>query len=266
MKRIVPGILLAAFWLILLLKGSILSFNAVVCIMIFIGCGEYLRMAAGPDLGILSKWFLAGVLFLPVLGVSLLPGDGTLAATIFCSFFLLTFFIISRYRFLNDSYQLYARLIFGLIYIGFLGAHFVLLRQLDQGAAWLIIVTSITACSDSGAYFIGGAVGKHRMSPYISPNKTVEGAVGGLCLAVCGALFFSWLLFPEKNYLFIAAAAVVVGFVGIGGDLAESIIKRGTNTKDSGTLLAGHGGILDRIDSLLFAVPAMYYFLVLTGA
>ncbi len=266
MKRIVPGILLAAFWLILLLKGSILLFNTVVCVMLFIGCDEYLKMAAGRELETFTKWFLDSILFLPVLGVSLFPGAESLAVTIFSSFFLLTFFVISRYRFLHDSYQLYSRLIFGLIYIGFLGAHLVLLRQLDNGASWLIIVTSITACSDSGAYFIGGAVGKRRMSPHISPNKTVEGAAGGLFLAVCGGLFFSWLLLPEKNYLFIAAAALVVGGVGIAGDLAESIIKRGTNTKDSGTLLAGHGGILDRIDSLLFAVPAMYYFLVFTGA
>ncbi len=265
MKRIVPGILLAAFWLILLLKGSILLFNTVVCVMIFIGCDEYLKMAANQELETFARWFLDSILVLPVLGVSLFPGTGSLAVTIFCSFFLLTFFIISRYRFLDDSYQLYSRLILGLIYIGFLGAHLVLLRQLDHGAGWLIIVTSITACSDSGAYFVGGAVGKRRMSPHISPNKTVEGAVGGLCLAVCGALFFSWLLLPGKNYFFIAAAALVVGCVGIAGDLAESIIKRGTNTKDSGTLLAGHGGILDRVDSLLFAVPTMYYFLVLKG-
>ena len=109
-------------------------------------------------------------------------------------------------------------------------------------------------------------MGKRKLSPHISPNKTVEGAVGGLCAAVGGALFFSWLLLSQVNYLFIIFAALVVGCVGIVGDLAESIIKRGTDTKDSGTLLAGHGGILDRIDSLLFAAPIMYYLLIFTGA
>jgi phosphatidate cytidylyltransferase len=177
------------------------------------------------------------------------------------SFFALTCYILYRYKDIADSYNLFCRFVFGALYIGVLGAHLVLLRFQPDGGSWLIIASAITACSDSGAYFVGKAMGKKKLCPNISPNKTVEGAVGGVLCGITGAVFFALLLLPTVNWLFLIGAAFFLAIVGIAGDLTESIIKRGTATKDSGHCLAGHGGVLDRVDSLLFVCPSLYYLL-----
>jgi phosphatidate cytidylyltransferase len=152
----------------------------------------------------------------------------------------------------------------GIFYIGFLASHLVLIRQLPDGGAWLIILSAITAGSDSGAYYCGRAIGRTKLSPNISPKKTVEGVAGGLVAGIALSSLFAWMLLPSVNWLFLLPVAALLTGAGICGDLTESVIKRGTDTKDSGTILAGHGGVLDRIDSLLFAGPMLYYLLVLT--
>jgi len=126
----------------------------------------------------------------------------------------------------------------------------------------LVLVSAVTACSDSGAYFVGCSVGKHKLCPHISPKKTIEGALGGLVFGLIAAFAGAYLLLPYLNPLFLGVVAILLIIAGIAGDLTESIIKRGTGTKDSGTCLGGHGGILDRIDSLLFAAPVLYTILV----
>ena len=151
----------------------------------------------------------------------------------------------------------------GIVYIGFLTSHLVLIRGLPDGAAWLVILSAITAGSDSGAYYCGRAFGRKKLSPNVSPKKTVEGAIGGLVVGVAFSAFFAWLLLPVVNWLFLISVSSLLTGAGILGDLTESVMKRGTDTKDSGRILAGHGGVLDRIDSLLFAGPLLYYLLVL---
>ena len=146
-----------------------------------------------------------------------------------------------------------------------MGAHLILLRHLPDGGIWLIVVSAVTAFSDSGAYFVGRAFGKHKLCPSISPNKTVQGAVGGVGAGLLGAILFAFILLPVVNWPFLVLSAILLGGVGIAGDLTESIVKRGTGTKDSGTCLAGHGGILDRVDSLLFAAPVLYYLIIFSG-
>ena len=202
---------------------------------------------------------------IPVLGICVFPQISVLPFFIVISFFVLTGYFLLKYKHLKDSYLYFCRLVFGLVYIGLLGAHLILLRYLPEGGAWLVVVSAITACSDSGAYFVGRAIGKHKLCPHISPNKTIEGALGGIAAGVLGAGVFAFLLLPLVYWPFLLISAVFIGAVGIVGDLAESIVKRGTGTKDSGKCLAGHGGILDRVDSLLFAVPVLYYFIIFSG-
>jgi phosphatidate cytidylyltransferase len=109
---------------------------------------------------------------------------------------------------------------------------------------------------------VGRTWGRRKLCPDISPNKTLEGAAGGVIAGTLGGLLFSLLLLPSVNVVFIIVAAVILTVTGIIGDLTESIVKRGTGTKDSGKCLGGHGGILDRVDSLLFVGPLFYYLLV----
>lgn len=200
------------------------------------------------------------LIILPVLSSFLIPQLG-LNGGIVLSFLLLSFWTLATYSTGSDSYAFLGRCCLGLVWVGFLGAHILMIRQLPEGNSWLLILTGITAGSDSGAYYVGRAFGKHKLSPLVSPNKTIEGAVGGVVVGMVVAALLAQLLLTTVPWAFVLVSAVCLGGVGICGDLVESIIKRATATKDSGTLLGGHGGILDRADSILFAAPVLYYLL-----
>ena len=262
MERIVPGLLIAGFWLLLLLKGSMQLFCLIIGLIVLIAANEYVKMADSRKLTLPERWLLNVILAVPVIVTCLIPNSSALLPAILASFFALTCYFLYHYKNIADSYNLFCRLVFGVLYVGVLGAYLVLLRFVPEGGSWLIIASAITACSDSGAYFVGRAIGKRKLCPNISPNKTVEGAIGGVLSGLIGAVLVALLLLSSFNWLFLIGAAVFLGAVGIVGDLTESIIKRGTATKDSGSCLAGHGGILDRVDSLLFVCPILYYLLV----
>jgi phosphatidate cytidylyltransferase len=265
MKRTVPGIILAVVWVLLLMKGTPLYFHIVMLVVAGIGASEYLNMIFKDRLGIFSRLYLITSIFLPVALVWPQCQTTSAYSGLFLSFFLITLYFIRCYAHFHDTYEKFSRMVFGVVYVGVLASHLVMLRYLPQGGSWLVILSAITAGSDSGAYFFGCNFGRRKLCPNISPKKTVEGALGGLLCGVSAAVFFAWLLLDNVNWIFILFAAVLLTGVGILGDLTESIIKRGTGTKDSGRLLAGHGGILDRIDSLLLASPVLYYLLLVMG-
>jgi phosphatidate cytidylyltransferase len=265
MKRIVPGILLAVVWVLLLLKGTPLYFHVAMFVVTAIGASEYLNMIFKDRPGVFSRLYLICTLFLPVAFVW--PQCETISAYLglFVSFFLITIYFIRCYAHFDDTYERFSRMVFGAVYVGVLASHLVMLRYLPQGGSWLVVLSAITAGSDSGAYYFGSNFGRRKLCPNISPKKTVEGALGGLLCGVSAAVLFAWLLLDDVNWIFVIFSAIFLTVVGILGDLTESIIKRGTDTKDSGRLLAGHGGILDRIDSLLLASPVLYYLLIFMG-
>ena len=161
----------------------------------------------------------------------------------------------------------------GAVYIGWTFAHFVLLRsistrlrpapinipRLTSGPAWILFALLITFASDTAAYFVGRAWGRRRMAPTISPSKTWEGSIGGVVAAVLAGALLVYLLGLPIDVRYGALLGGVGSVAGQAGDLAESLLKRQVGIKDSGRLIPGHGGILDRADSLLFTVPAIYY-------
>jgi phosphatidate cytidylyltransferase len=152
---------------------------------------------------------------------------------------------------------------FGVVYLGALPASLALLhRDAAHGAVWVCAAIAVTFGNDTGAYFAGRALGRHKLYPAISPAKTVEGAVGGLVAGVGILLAGHATIAPTMTIadcLLIAGPAAVLGPVG---DLVESMIKRSVGAKDSGKLLPGHGGILDRIDALLFVSAWVYTYVV----
>lgn len=263
MNRIVPGILLAVFWLLLLLKGSAIFFSVVALIIAFVAADEYLRMATSEVLRTRERIFLNTVTILPVLSVTLTQGDSFVTPSLITAFFVLTGYFFYRYAKFKESYAFFSRLVFGLIYVGLLFSYIPLSRFLENGAEWLVIATAVTAFSDSGAYFVGCSIGKNKLCPRISPKKTIEGALGGLFFAIIAAFASAYFLLPDVSPVKLGFGALVLTIAGVAGDLTESIIKRGTGVKDSGTWLRGHGGILDRIDSMLFAIPLLYFMLTL---
>jgi phosphatidate cytidylyltransferase len=129
----------------------------------------------------------------------------------------------------------------------------------ERGLAWLLFVIVVTWLSDTGAYLIGRTFGKTPLIPSISPKKTVEGLAGGSAAAIAFGLLANWLFGLDLSVLVAGAAALVLTAIGVLGDLAESLIKRQAGVKDSGDLIPGHGGMLDRIDALLFTWVAGLY-------
>lgn len=159
--------------------------------------------------------------------------------------------------------------IFGVVYVAFLSSHFVLLRELpnlvgvpySQGASFVFLVVTVTWASDTGAYTVGSLFGSHLLLPRVSRHKTWEGALGGVLFGaaagyVASVTFAGYLLAWEGVVM-----GVLASVVGLLGDLFESMLKRDAQVKDTSHLIPGHGGVLDRFDSLLFTAPLIYYFL-----
>lgn len=151
---------------------------------------------------------------------------------------------------------------FGILYIGWMLFHLVLIKEVPYGNKFLFLVFVITWMTDIGAYLIGTKWGTHKLTLYLSPNKTIEGSLAGLAFAICSTFIFKWLFLPSVNLSFALTLALIVSITGQLGDLCESLIKRGAKAKDSGTLIPGHGGVLDVFDSLIFSAPAAFYYLV----
>ena len=149
----------------------------------------------------------------------------------------------------------------GALYIGWLGSYAILVRALQNGLVWTAIALVTVWATDTGAYFVGTRIGRHGFFTSISPKKTWEGAIGGVACATLTMLILGTLvgLAPIQSLVFGFGISVAGTF----GDLAESLLKRQTGVKDSGNIVPGHGGLLDRIDSLLFAAVFAYYFLTL---
>jgi phosphatidate cytidylyltransferase len=151
----------------------------------------------------------------------------------------------------------------GVLYIPLLGSHLVALRtgfEQTLSAHLLSFFFLVLMGSDAGAYYTGRALGKHKLAPSISPGKTWEGAVGGILAALAMAALAHFWFFRELPLKYMLPLAGVMALLGIFGDLAESALKRGAGAKDAANILPGHGGILDRLDSLLFNAPVIYYF------
>jgi len=153
-----------------------------------------------------------------------------------------------------------------LTWVSWLLGHALLVQRLPGGGALVLFLAGITWAGESTAYAVGSAIGRHALAPRVSPKKTLEGAAAQVIASVVAALVLRPWLAAEWSVAWVSAAGLVLGVVGQVGDLAESVIKRSVGTKDTGGLIPGHGGVLDRLDGLLFNAPVFYYLVVLGGA
>ena len=162
-------------------------------------------------------------------------------------------------------------LLLGPVYAGFMLGHGLAIYDIasslggaeNLGRNWLLFTLAGTSASDTGAYAVGRLIGRHRMAPRVSPGKTWEGVAGGFVASVGAMLAVGALLGLGVELWEYAVVSLVVAIVAQAGDLAESSMKRAANVKNSGSIMPGHGGLLDRIDSILFALPAVYYLLAM---
>ena len=175
---------------------------------------------------------------------------------------ILFFYLVSRHDF-SRSLADVSVLIFGTLYIGFTLGHLLLTRALPDGIFLIFFVVLVTWAGDTGAYYTGVSIGRTPLAPKISPNKTVEGLLGGCLLAVMIALIARAWFIPSLTIVDAVVLGIVLTLAGLIGDLSESMFKRGAGVKDSGGLIPGHGGMLDRLDSLLLTAPTYYYYVTL---
>lgn len=238
----------------------------VVVLAAFLGIRELYRLYPANDsrlpLSLGALWVAAFVL--GGQAASGLPDFLLISLGIFLGGALVALLWLIAFYQGQDLPRAVAYLMGGPVYVGFLLAHALVLRELDGtgndlGRNWLLVALLVTFATDSGAFLVGKSLGRHPLAPRISPNKTWEGAVGGLLLAVAAALALEQLLDLGLSRWQTGLIGATVGIFSQLGDLFESKLKRISNVKEAGNIIPGHGGILDRLDSLLVSIPTVYY-------
>ncbi len=191
-------------------------------------------------------------------------GDAVLMVMIL-TFSLMTVLMINLLRIGKRGMDMtpVSGVILGILYIPLLMSHFMMVRQTPAGAIWIFFILILAFSGDIAAYYVGRALGTKKLLPQVSPGKTVEGTIGLIAGSIAGCLVFRQLFLPSLPVIHAVLLGLMGSIVGQLGDLCESALKRSAGVKDSGTLLPGHGGILDRLDCLMFIAPFVYYYRVL---
>jgi len=244
--------------------GGSLLFTLLIIAVCLVALWEYFRIVASPDDGGACRVIppAAYIMSVFILWAAYKQSPEIIAA--FIAFNLILCASVAVFCFKTDPQTpaVITRQVLGMVYIPLFLAHLVFLRNAPSGNIWIFFLLAVIFAGDTGAYYVGSYFGRHKLCPAVSPKKTVEGALGGLAAnLLTGALFKSHLM-PHQSWLIAGLLFVVMGSAGQVGDLFESMFKRVGGIKDSGVILPGHGGILDRIDALLFAAPVVYYFQV----
>lgn len=232
----------------------------IVAVALLVGLHEFFALLAARQQRPMRRtgYVLAASMFVEIVYPGLYPTPLWPLAAL-----LLLAVTLQPGRSLDDTVPAAAGTLLGAVYMGGLGgtmAALLLVAPQDKGAFRILLLLAIIMASDTAAFFVGHAVGRHRLAPALSPGKTIEGAIGGVCGGVLGALALRAYGLPELPLRDAVGLGVLVSIMGIIGDLDESLLKRWAGVKDSGTLFPGHGGMLDRLDSLLFGAPVLYYY------
>ncbi|UTL74386.1 phosphatidate cytidylyltransferase [Bacillus halotolerans] len=262
-QRILTGVLAAIVFLFLVIVGN-LPFTILVYAMGSVALFDLLRM---KKLKLVS---LPGLISLLLLWMFLMPsqysffeanGISKIETALFAVLILLTYTVLVKNTFTFDEVGF---ITLATIYIGMCFHYFIEIRNLDQhGLTYIFYACVVIWSTDSGAYFVGKSLGKRKLWPEISPNKTVEGFVGGIVIALVLSTIFQLVANLPIPYFYLLLITLFLSVFGQIGDLVESALKRHYDVKDSGKILPGHGGVLDRFDSFLFVMPFLYFLLAL---
>jgi len=239
-----------------ILKAGIFPFSCFILVMTALGLLEYYRMALPERRGEGLLATVVGTVFFSVIIFDLLPA--LLAFTLLVLFFGLLSLL--KIRDIKASAGEAALFLLGILYVPLLMSHLTSLRGMNHGIEWIFLLLIIVMSGDTAAFYVGSSLGRRKLYPIVSPKKSVEGMLGGLAGSIAGTFIAKATFFPELSPLDCVATALLVGLLGQLGDLFESLLKRSFGVKDSGTIFPGHGGVLDRLDSILFAAPTLYLY------
>jgi phosphatidate cytidylyltransferase len=271
-RRWLTALVVLPLLLLVLLKGGHFGLVLVLVLVNALAQWEFLGMflPEGPTFQRLKSILLGTLLLLSFCTVTplaklcypggLLPSNPSIVLFIlvWCIFTFFLFYLLSYGHIAELERELMVNLL-GLLYLPLLLGHFIWLRYLPQGELWVLWLLIVIFAGDTAAFYVGRALGKRKLYPQVSPGKTWAGAVGGAALSLGAGLAAGKWLLPEWKLQALGWLALALALLGLLGDLFESMLKRQTQVKDAGQLLPGHGGMLDRLDSLLFAAPAVVY-------
>lgn len=262
LKRWITSLVAIPFLVLLISIGGTFWFAVVINVICIMALWEYFCIVLNKDQKITALSFQILALFTgsAVLWAAYFNSSNMVLDIIVLNVVISTLISLPKFKSDPSVCEIVFKQVVGIIYIPLFLSYFVFIRNGDNGILWTFSLLTVVFMGDTGAYYLGSYFGKHKLCPAVSPNKTVEGALGGLAASLgSGALikhFFLPLLPWSLSLLFFFS----IGIAGQVGDLFESQIKRVAHIKDSGAILPGHGGVLDRIDAVLFAVPVAYIF------
>ena len=252
----IPLLALALFW------GPPMLIVGLVAVVAAIGLWEFYALLAARGIAPLrvTGFVVAALFFVQTVRPALVP-----PALVPIAALIVLLAMLTRAGDVPNSVTSAGTTLLGAAWLGALGGTMATLRlaPVERGGPWVeMLLLTTVMMADSAALFVGSAIGRHKLAPRISPGKTWEGLAGGLLGGIAGALIVRHFGLQWIPVTHLVVLAVLVTLAGVGGDLAESLLKRWAGVKDSGTLFPGHGGMLDRLDSLLLGAPVLYYYLL----
>lgn len=263
LKRWISGLILAPSLILFIVYAPPWLFLLFILFLTYLGLQEFYALALP---GIPPKQRIIGLLLGLLIPISLYSRDPRcfLFGLLFALFWLLIWALFQPEEFALRVEKAGKHLL-AFLYIPFLLGHFVLMSKLEKGKIWILFTLVAVYFGDTVAFYAGRAWGRRKLAPQISPGKTIEGGVGAIAGSMMGALVSKFLFFSELPLTHALNLGAGIGVIGQLGDLWESLLKRSREVKDSGTLIPGHGGLLDRIDSVLFSGPLVYYYVWVMG-
>jgi phosphatidate cytidylyltransferase len=257
--RVASAAVLSPLLVLVILCGRPEPMALLIHLAVLVGMAEYFWIVLRDD----PVWMrLCGLVLGLMISVTIYwwPRPEGVLAALLISTLGVTIIHLLRFGEIQTATARTALMVFGLLYLPLLLTPIALLKRQPEGSDWIFLLLTLTWFSDTGAYFTGRAFGKHKLYPAISPGKTVEGALGGLLFSFGAAVLAKQWYMPQLSWVDTVAITLPGGALAQCGDLVESMIKRGYGVKDSGRIIPGHGGLLDRIDALLFSAPYVYLY------
>jgi phosphatidate cytidylyltransferase len=253
-RRVLSTLLLLPLFVWMVVDGPIWLFGTVMVLAGALGQWEFTGMfeRAGVrsfrGLGLAGGTVLTASFALPV------------SERVIFTAVLLAVLAIGLLRSGPPAWEPLAVTLLGICYVNWLIGYAFWLRDLEAGREWILLLVSVTWLGETAAYLVGSTLGRRPLAPVLSPRKTVEGALAQLVMSVAAALGARAVFFPALSPESTLLVGLLLGVVGQAGDLVESAIKRSVGSKDTGRLIPGHGGVLDRVDSLLVNTPVLFYY------